>query len=311
MMASFDHGDNINFMSVAAQQLPPAGSLFLDHVSHFVPDLGAAARALEALGFAVTPESAQQTQDGPAGTSNVCVMLEHGYLEFLAPDGSNPDADTPNAQRLRATLQRYPGVHLCCFGTPDAEGEQRRLQAHGFEPQPLVHLSRKLETGVLARFSVVRPSTKAMPEGRIQFVQHHTPDALWRPQALGHTNNAVKLACVLVVAEDPVAAAARWGHFTALLPRPAGGYVHLRAARGHVLVGRRENWGALLGDAPAPPAIAGYALECRDPTILLSRCRLLGLATRKLREDFYVASLPEALGGALMFGTRRGLGLPT
>ena len=57
----------------------------VDHVSHFVPDLGTAARALEALGFAVTPESAQQTQDGPAGTSNVCVMLAHGYLEFLAP----------------------------------------------------------------------------------------------------------------------------------------------------------------------------------------------------------------------------------
>ena len=102
-------------MSVAAQQLPPPGGLTLDHVSHFVPRLGAAAHALEALGFAVTPESAQQTQEGPAGTSNVCVMLEHGYLEFLAPT-----ADTPNAQRLRATMQRYAGVHLCCFGTPDA-----------------------------------------------------------------------------------------------------------------------------------------------------------------------------------------------
>src|SRR3972149_6504971 len=99
-------------MSVAAQQLPPAGSLILDHVSHFLPELGAAARALEALGFAVTPEPAQQTQDGPAGTSNVCVMLEHGYLEFLATT-----ADTPNAQRVRASMQRHAGVHLACFGT--------------------------------------------------------------------------------------------------------------------------------------------------------------------------------------------------
>jgi spermidine synthase len=103
-------------MGAAAAQMPPPGGLSVDHVSHFVPDLGAAARALEALGFTVTPESAQRTQEGPAGTSNVCVMLEHGYLEFLAPT-----ADTPNAQRLRATMQRYPGVHLCCFGTPDAK----------------------------------------------------------------------------------------------------------------------------------------------------------------------------------------------
>jgi hypothetical protein len=306
MMAAFDHGGYISRMSVAAQQLPPAGSLLLDHVSHFVPDLAAAARALEALGFAVTPPSAQQTQDGPAGTSNVCVMLEHGYLEFLAPT-----ADTPNARRLRASMQRYPGVHLACFGTPDAGGEQVRLQAHGFEPQPLVHLNRKVATGEIARFSVVRPSIKAMPEGRIQFVQHHTPEALWRPQHLGHTNNVVKLACVFVVAQDPVAAAARWARFAALLPRPAGDFVHLPAARGQVLIGKRASWTALLGDAPAAPALAGYALECRDPTILISRCKLLGLALRKLRENLYAVSLPEALGGAWIFGTRQGLGLPT
>jgi hypothetical protein len=252
-------------MDVATAQLPPPGSLTVDHVSHFVPDLGAAARALEALGFAVTPESAQQTQDGPAGTSNVCVMLEHGYLEFLAPT-----ADTPNAQRLRATMQRYPGVHLCCFGTPDAEGEHRRLGAHGFSPLPVVHLQRETAEQRMAKFHVVRAAPEKMPEGRIQFVQHHTPQALWRPQYLGHTNNVVRLACVFVVAGDPVAAAARWAHFSALLPRPAGAFVHLQAARGHVLVGARKSWRALLGEAPAAPALAGYALECRDPAILLA-----------------------------------------
>lgn len=291
-------------MGAAAQQIPPPGNLFVDHVSHFVPDLGGAARALEALGFAVTPVSAQQTQDGPAGTSNVCVMLEHGYLEFLAPT-----ADTPNAQRLRATMQRYPGVHLCCFGTPDAEGEQRRLEAHGFAPQPLVRLSRKLATGDSARFSVVRPAPEAMPEGRIQFVQHHTPEAIWRPQYLGHTNNVVKLACVFVVAGDSAAAAARWAEFAALLPRPAGGYAHLATARGHVLVGTRAQWSTLLGDAPPAPALAGYALECRDPAILVSRCERLGLAARRLRKDLYAALLPAALGGAIVFGNRDALAL--
>ena len=297
-------------MGAAAAQIPPPGGLSVDHVSHFVPDLGAAARALEALGFTVTPESAQRTQEGPAGTSNVCVMLEHGYLEFLAPDGSNPDADTPNAQRLRATMQRYPGVHLCCFGTPDAEGEHARLKTHGFEPQPLVQLNREVATGGTARFSVVRPSATAMPEGRIQFVQHHTPELIWRPQYLGHINNVVRLACLFVVASDPAAVAARWAQFSALLPRPAGAYVHLAAARGHVLIGTRASWNALLGDSPAAPALAGYALECRDPTILLARCKLLGLPLRRIRDELYAAALPDALGGSWLFGTRKGLGLP-
>jgi hypothetical protein len=286
-------------------RISPAGELVLDHVAHFVPDPGAAARALEALGFAVTPPSAQQTQDGPAGTSNVCVMLEHGYLEFLAPT-----ADTPNAQRLRAAMQRYQGVHLCCFGTPDAEGEHSRLKTHGFEPQPLVQLSREVEAGLKARFKVVRAAPEMMPEGRVQFVQHLTPEALWRPQYLSHTNNVVKLACVFAVAQDPVAAAARWSRFASLLPRPAGEYVHLPASRGHVLIGRRENWTALLGDAPAAAALAGYALECRDPAILLSRCKLLGLPVRQVREDLYAVSLPDALGGSWIFGTHQGLGLP-
>jgi len=298
-------------MSVATAQLPPPGRLIVDHVSHFVPDLGAAARSLEALGFAVTPPSAQQTRDGPAGTSNVCAMLEHGYLEFLAPDGNNPGADTPNAQRLRAAMQRYPGVHLCCFGTPDAEGEHRRLEAHGFSPLPVVHLQRETAERRMAKFHVVRAAPEKMPEGRIQFVQHHTPEAIWRPQYLGHTNNVVKLACVFVVADDPVAAGARWAHFAALLPRPAGAFVHLQAARGHVLIGTRASWDSLLGDAPAAPALAGYALECRDPAILRSRCEQLELPVRKLRENLYSVSLPAALGGSWIFGTRNGLGLPT
>lgn len=293
-------------MGVATAQLPPPGGLIVDHVSHFVPDLGAAARALEALGFAVTPESAQRTQDGPAGTSNVCVMLEHGYLEFLAPT-----MDTANARRLRATMQRYPGVHLCCFGTPDAEGEHRRLGDHRFDPLPIVNLQRETADKQTVRFKVVRAAPEKMPEGRIQFVQHLAPEAIWRPQYLGHTNNVVKLACVFVVADDPLDAAARWAHFSALLPRPAGAFVHLQAARGHVLVGVRASWRALLGEAPAAPALAGYALECRDPAILRSRCEQLGLSVKELREDLYAVSLPAALRGSWIFGTRNSLGLPT
>ncbi|HXR59614.1 MAG TPA: VOC family protein [Burkholderiales bacterium] len=292
-------------MSIAMQQVPAPGGLVLDHLAHFVPSLAEAAKALTALGFTVTPQSDHRTQDGPAGSSNVCVMLEHGYLEILAPT-----FDTPNAQQIRAAMARYAGVHLGCFGTPDAEGEQRRLEAHGFKPPPLTRLAREFE-GRPVRFSVVRSNRDSMPEGRIQFCQHHTPEAIWRPQYWGHVNGAVKLACLFVVADETVDVAARWAHYAALLPRPAGGYVHLQMARGNVLVGARAQWAALLGDAPPAPGLAGYALECRDTSNLVSRCEMLGLPLRKLREDLYVAKLPEALGSTLMFGTREGLGLPS
>lgn len=295
-------------MPIAARQRPPAGTLFLDHIAHFVADLAAAAQALEALGFTVTAPSAQHTRDGPAGTSNVCVMLEQGYLEFLAPT-----ADTPNAQRLRDAMRRYPGVHLACFGTPAASEEHARLGRHGFDPLPPAQLERPVSIGgaaQTARFEIVRAPPDRMPEGRIQFAEQLTPELLWQPQLVKHANAVCKLACVLVVAANPAGAAARWARFAALLPQPAGAYVDLATARGHVLIGTAENWSALLGDAPRAPALAGYAIECGAPEALARRCSRLGLAPKRIRPQLYSVLLPPALGAAWVFGTRRALGFP-
>src|SRR5438105_3926238 len=99
-------------MNAADRQRPPPGELYLDHVSHFVADLDAAARVCEALGLRVTPTSVQRTPEGPVGASNRCVMLEAGYIELLSPTH-----DTPAAARMRALMRRYEGVQLVCFGT--------------------------------------------------------------------------------------------------------------------------------------------------------------------------------------------------
>ena len=276
-------------MNAAGRQRPPPGQLYLDHVSHFVPDLDAAAALLAGLGFAVTPISAQVTQEGPAGTSNRCVMLREGYLEFLTPT-----ADTPNARRMRASMKRYRGVHLACFGTPAAEEEHARLQAHGFAPQPLVHLERKVEGGMTVRFSVVRAAPGRMPEGRVQYVQHLVPEAIWRPVHLRHRNGVLGLAAAYVVASDPVRCAARWARFMGGLPRREGRLVSLETDRGKVLIGTKAQMKSLLGAAPRAPGIAGYALACKDPKAFARRCKQAGL---KVNRNLAVV-LPPALGGA-------------
>src|SRR5919201_2549256 len=209
-------------MNVAERQRPQPGELVVDHVAHFVADLDAAARACEALGLKVTPISVQQTPEGPVGASNRCVMLEEGYIELLSPTH-----DTLAADRMRALMQRYDGVHLVCFGTPDAEGEHQRLAAHGFAPQPLVDLARAVDGGT-ARFKVVRPAPDKMPEGRIQYVEQLTPQHIWRALEV----NALRLTEVFVVADDAVQTAARWARFAALIPRPDGDGVRLETARG-------------------------------------------------------------------------------
>src|SRR5260370_19713831 len=151
-------------MNVAAGGRPARGELYVDHVSHFGAELDAAARVFESLGMKVTATSVQKTPEGPVGASNRCVMLEDGYIELLAPTH-----DTPAAQRMRKLMARYSGVHLVCFGTPDAEAEHRRLLAHGYEPQPLVDLARAVDGGP-APFKAVRPPPERMAEGPTQTV---------------------------------------------------------------------------------------------------------------------------------------------
>lgn len=270
-------------MTLAARQRPPAGTLVLDHVSHFVHAPAEAARALEALGFTLAPPVAPRVGRGGRRAAFVRVMLERGCLEFLAP--------AAGAAR----------VGLACFGTPAAEEEHARLRWHGFDPRPLVRT---------ARCTLVRVPRPRMPEGRIEFVERRAPERLRTPQRARHPNGVRALAAVFVAARDPAAAAARWARFAALLPRPAGAYVHLATARGHVLVGAPRSWRSLLGEAPAAPGLPGCALECRDPDALAARCARCGLAPRAIRPGLYAVALPPALGGAWLFGTRRSLGFP-
>ena len=281
-------------MDVPARQRPPAGELVLDHLGHFVPDLDAAAAVWEKLGFRVTPVSHHEVSGKPAGTSNRCVMLEEGYLELLAP--SKEDAtDTPNAQRVRERMKRFVGLHLACFGTPDAAAEQRRLAGHGFEPEPLVHLKRKIETGQTVEFRVVYVPPGKMAEGRVQYCEHITPAQVWREGFV----NPLGLSAVYVVADEPEEVAARWGRFGGLLPRPEDGLVRLDMSRGKVLIGSQKNMKRVLGSVPPAPALAGYALSCSDPDALAARCRNAGM-----KVDGRTVTLPAALGGAWLLESR-------
>ena len=258
-------------MNIADRQKPAPGELFVDHVSHFVADLDAAAAVFESVGLKVTPLSVQQTPEGPVGASNRCVMLEEGYIELLSPTH-----DTAAAQRMRALMARYNGVHLLCYGTPDAEAEHQRLQAHGFEPQPLVDLSRAVDGGT-ARFKVVRLPPEKMPEGRIQYVQQLTPEFLWRRGEV----NPFRLEEVFVAARDAVKTAARWARFSGLIPRPQRDGVRLETARGSIAIAKGK-----------APALAGYTLRCRNARAFAKRCAKAGLEVKGA-----TVKLPPALGG--------------
>lgn len=293
--------------SISTQQVPPPGTLNLDHVAHFVPDRDAASAVLENLGFTLTPFSLQSTKDAggnavPAGTGNRCAMFARGYLEFLTPT-----ADTPLAAQLRTAIARYTGHHLIAFGTPTAEEEHARLERHGFEPLALVNLQREVDVSGelrLTRFSVVRVRPETMPEGRVQFCQHHTPECMWQPKYLDHPNGVTGLIAAFVVADEPEEVAARFARFAGLLPFPIRGFVQLKTGRGDVFIGSGTACKALFGEEPpAAPAMAGYALACKDPKGLRDRLIALGCSVSEPSPDLYAASLPPEIGSAWLFGT--------
>jgi hypothetical protein len=281
--------------SVAGRQKPAPGDLVLDHIAHFVPDLGAAGTLVESLGFVATPVSNHEVLGKPAGTANRCLMFEKGYIEILAPA-----LDTPNAKRVRDHMSRYPGIHLVCFGTPAAQAEHARLVAHGFDPEPVVNLRRTIEGHKLVQFNVVYLPPAKMPEGRVQYCEHLTPEHIWQASYVKHPNGATGLKAAYIVADPPADAAARWGRFAGLIPHPDEGLVRFDTARGEVFIGTRKALSAFIERVPAAPGVAAIALEFRDPAAFASRCEKAGLKVTKTARGNSVA-LPPALGGTWLF----------
>ena len=282
-------------MNAAERQRPPAGSLFLDHVGHFVADLEAAGKVLEDLGFFTTPVSHHVVDGKPGGTSNRCVMLQEGYLEILAPTH-----DTLNGRRVRGFMSRYDGVHLVCYGTPAAPAEQARLAAHGFSPDPTIELRRKIAGGKEVGFRVVYVPPEKMPECRAQYCEHLTPELVWSDHCKKHGNGALGLSAAYIVAEDVPAVAARWAEFSGLLPSREEELVRLETARGQVFIGSREEISKFIPDTPKAPAVAAVTLKFRDREAFAERCRKASMPLSQSARG-YCVSLPKALGGSWLF----------
>jgi hypothetical protein len=291
----------------AAAQVVAPGSLYIDHIAHFVPHLDTASAALERLGFTLTPFSAQshRLEPGgplvPAGAGNRCVMLRQGYLEFLTPT-----ADTPVAAQLRAAIKRYTGVHLIAFGTGAPDLDHARLAKAGFQPLAPVSLQRQIGTEdggeATARFTVVRVPPGAMAEGRIQYCQQHTPQLVWQRRWIAHANRAEGLRGVIACVADPQQAAQRYARYTGLLPQLAAGVWRLDTARGYLLFVDADTLQRRLGVAPPSlPWLAGSVLSSEDIAASGEHLRRGGADVGALGSRRLLVKLPPEIGGLFVF----------
>ena len=179
-------------------------------------------------------------------------MFRRGYIEILSAT-----EDTPLARQLQERLVRHIGLHLAAFSSADAAGEHRRLAAAGFPVLPLVDMRRPVATEEGeedARFTIARIAPGIMPEGRIQFLTHHTQHLVWREPDLNHPNGAEALTALWIAADDPAEPAQRFARFTGRPARRDGEVETIRLDRGLLAVCLAPLFGARIRHRSGPTA---------------------------------------------------------
>jgi hypothetical protein len=299
----------------ADRRLPVGDEIFLDHVGHFVDDPESARRALARAGFAPTPLSVQVNADPaggpprPAGTGNVTVMLDRGYLEVLFKT-----ADTPLGREFDAARARYRGVHLAAFAVADAGATHARLTRSAFRMQPLVAMQRPVETAIgpdIAAFSVVRLAPGEMPEGRIQALTHRTEHTVWQPRWLTHPNGATGLIDIVIAEADVDEAARRFRRFLGREPFANDFGPAFRTDRGRVQLVAPTSLATLFPRLAIPgmPFMAAYAIAVISLDRATASLRAGGIAFDGW-EGCAIASFPHELGVGCWVFTESAAALP-
>lgn len=291
-------------------------ALALDHVGVCNMELGPMTAAYEALGFALSPIAQQSGRRTPAsevelyGSGNRCAFLTHGYIELLAVlDPTRFDND------LGRFTARYGGLHILALGVDDPEANLARMRRAGIPIPGVAHLQRPVETGgPIAKFS--RLPYPDAPEGRIQLIQHLTPELVWQQRWMDHANKAEALTELVLVSAEPAVTAARLSKLTGIViePRLAGGFL-LRFPGGARVAGPEapvmetrvsilapEDLPATLpGIAiPALPFMAGIYVKTLDGNAAVRRL-LAGKPVTELAGGALMVPPALAAGAALVF----------
>ena len=244
----------------------------LDHLGWLSRDAGALHGRFERLGFRLTPWASHRGPGTPGtpparlATGNRCAMLrDGGYLELIGIT----DPALPRGW-IGPYLDRGDGIPVLALGMDDAEANLARLRRAGSPAPPdIVSLARPVSDadgeGPQARFALLPLADS--PEGRVQLVQHLTPELLWQECFLDHPNRAVALEAAIIVAENPASSAARLSRLAGrpVVPDPLGGFA-LPLARGVVRLLPPEALPAALPGAAvsALPCVAGAVVRVND-----------------------------------------------
>jgi catechol 2,3-dioxygenase-like lactoylglutathione lyase family enzyme len=167
----------------------------LDHaVVNVLGELDRAAEQYRRLGFQLS-ERGHHT----LGSSNHLAIFGENYLELL---GFEPGRNTE-----RADLWKHPaGLTGLVFKTTDSLGLHAGLDRAGIPVENPAEFSRPvaLADGLHdASFRVVRLGSQLIPNGRVFFCHHFTPELVWRDEWRRHPNGVTDIVEFFIAAADP------------------------------------------------------------------------------------------------------------
>lgn len=229
----------------------------IDHLVIGVRDLDQARDAYTRLGFLPTPRG----RHGELKSANHTIMFAGGdYLELMALEGEHPFT-APLADFLRVR----EGLASVALKTDDARDAHARLSLDGFDPKDPIDFGRPVEGMGMARFTVTPLPAGTLPGGGAFLCEHHTREAVWRPEYLKHDNGALGIEALIVASDDPDGTAGRFARLFHASPEAVGPVRIVKAGTAQVVV--------------APPATIGWGWSA-DPLLQRPRPFLAGVAIR-------------------------------
>lgn len=274
----------------------------LDHVGWATRDPLALDARFEQLGFCLTPRSTLSgpllpgTPAVPWGAANRCAMLrDGGYLQLLGIT----DPTLP-LNGLDHYLDRYEGLHIVVLGMENAEADHARLCRAALPVAEALPRERPVsdEEPDGPRIRVRHLMLPEAPEGRLQLIQHLTPELLWQERFLDHPNRAVALEAAILAVESPAGSAARFSCLAGrpVVPDPLGGFA-LPLSQGTVRLLPPEALPAVLPGVvpPTVPFIAAAVVRVDDGGRAVRA--ILGADARETPGGL----LAEAGGGWILF----------
>ncbi|SCL49284.1 Glyoxalase-like domain-containing protein [Micromonospora citrea] len=307
----------------------------LHHVGLVAADMSAAVETYRRLGFTVPPPAcpalpaAPGALARPVGAANTHVYLRRNFVEIVTPVGDGqplpddsrtipievPDDRLPGllaavrgaAANLAACLDRFPGLHILIFDSPDIDRAARRLDAVGVGHGGVHAIQRPIETGdgtrmVPARYlefdgDVPGAPSGRLPEGRLGIAENAPVDGEQRPT---HANGAVDLVgCTLCVADDELPEAARrYETYLGRAARRAGPTATFDLDDATLTLVAAS---AVPGGPPALPGFAGYTIAVRDLTQTEDHLRAAGVPHARPRAGEIAVPASAALGATIAF----------